>query len=129
MSTPYTIMRITDVEDSAPGFGLDETQEARFATEALGAELTGVSHLRLKPGRRQPFAHRHDRAEEVYLVLAGSGRVRLDDDIVEINPLDAIRVAPQVTRAFESGPEGLELIAFGPRQKGDGEVLRGWWSG
>lgn len=129
MSTPYTIMRITDVEDSAPGFGLDETQEARFATEALGAELTGVSHLRLKPGRRQPFAHRHERAEEVYLVLAGSGRVRLDDDIVEINPLDAIRVAPQVTRAFESGPEGLELIAFGARHKGDGEVLRGWWSG
>lgn len=127
MSTPYTIMQITDVEDSAPGFGMDETQEARFATKALSAELTGVSHHRLKPGRRQPFAHRHDRAEEVYVVLAGSGRIGLGDDIVEIKPLDAIRVAPQVTRAFEAGPDGLELIAFGPRFEGDGETIPGWW--
>jgi mannose-6-phosphate isomerase-like protein (cupin superfamily) len=86
-----------------------------------------MTHLRLKPARRQPFGHRHDDAEEVYLVLAGSGRMRLDDDIVEINPRDAIRVAPQVTRAFESGPEGLELIAFGARHEGDGELAHGWW--
>lgn len=54
MSRPYTIMRITDVKDSAPGFGLEETQEARFATQALDAERTGVSHLRLKPGLASP---------------------------------------------------------------------------
>jgi mannose-6-phosphate isomerase-like protein (cupin superfamily) len=129
MSSPYTITPITDVEDSAPGFGLGDVQEARFATQALDAERTGVSHLRLRPGRRQPFGHRHDSAEEVYFVLAGSGRVRLDDDIVEINTRDAIRVAPGVTRAFESGPEGLELIAFGARHEGDGELVHGWWDG
>ena len=87
-----------------------------------------MSHHRLKARQRQPFAHRHERAEEVYVVLSGSGRVRLGEDIVEIGPLDAIRVAPEVTRAFEAGPEGIEILAFGPRHDGDGEVIRGWWS-
>ena len=128
MSTPYTLKRITDVEDSAPKFGFQEVQEARFANDELEAEHTGVSHHRLKAHRRQPFAHRHEQAEEIYLILAGSGRVKLDEDIVELRPLDAIRVAPAVTRAFEAGPEGLEILAFGPRHEGDGEVIQGWWT-
>jgi mannose-6-phosphate isomerase-like protein (cupin superfamily) len=128
VSTPYTIKRLTELTDSAPRFGFQEVQEARFAKDELQAQHTGVSHHRLKPGRRQPFAHRHERAEEVYVVIAGSGRVKLDGDIVEISPLDAIRVAPEVTRAFEAGPEGLEVLAFGPRHDGDGEVIQGWWS-
>ena len=128
MSTPYTLKRITDVEDSAPKFGFEEVQEARFANAELGAERTGVSHHRLKAHRRQPFAHRHEQAEEIYLILAGSGRAKLGEDIVELRPLDAIRVAPEVTRAFEAGPEGLEILAFGPRHDGDGEVIQGWWT-
>jgi mannose-6-phosphate isomerase-like protein (cupin superfamily) len=128
MSTRYTVKRITEVDDSAPRFGFQDVQEARFARDDLQAEHTGVSHHRLKPGRRQPFAHRHERAEEVYVVLAGSGRLKLDEDIVELEPMDAIRVAPEVTRAFEAGPDGIELLAFGPRHDGDGEVIRGWWS-
>ena len=60
-------------------------------------------------------------------MLAGSGRVKLDDEIVEIDALDAIRVAPGVTRRFEAGPQGLELLAFGPRHEGDGEIIKGWW--
>ena len=128
MSTPYTLKRITDVEDSAPKFGFQEVQEARFAKDELEAERTGVSHHRLKAHRRQPFAHRHEQAEEIYLILAGSGRVKLDEDIVELRPLDAIRVAPAVTRAFEAGPEGLEILAFGPRHEADGEVIQGWWT-
>jgi len=128
MSTPYTLKRITDVEDSAPKFGFQEVQEARFAKDELEAERTGVSHHRLKAHRRQPFAHRHEQAEEIYLILAGSGRVKLGEDIVELRPLDAIRVAPEVTRAFEAGPEGLEILAFGSRHDGDGEVIQGWWT-
>ena len=128
MSTPYTLKRITDVEDSAPKFGFQEVQEARFANDELEAEHTGVSHHRLKAHRRQPFAHRHEQAEEIYLILAGSGRVKLGEDIVELRPLDAIRVAPEVTRAFEAGPEGLEILAFGSRHDGDGEVIQGWWT-
>jgi mannose-6-phosphate isomerase-like protein (cupin superfamily) len=129
MSAPYTHKRLTDVEDSARAFGFSEVQEARFANDALEAEHTGVSHHRVKPGHRQPFAHRHERAEEIYVVLAGSGRVKLDEDVVELAPLDAIRVAPEVTRAFEAGPEGLEILAFGPRHDGDAELIPGWWQG
>jgi mannose-6-phosphate isomerase-like protein (cupin superfamily) len=128
MATPYTLKKLTDVEDSAPKFGFGEIQEARFATRDLETEDTGVSHHRLKPNQRQPFAHKHDQAEEVYVVLAGSGRVKLDDEIVAIDKLDAIRVEPGVIRAFEAGPDGIELLAFGARHEGDGETIQGWWT-
>ena len=128
MAGPYTLKRLTDVEDSAPKFGFGDVQEARFANDDLETERTGVSHLRVKAGKRQAFAHRHDNAEEVYVVLAGSGRVKLDDEIIEIETLDAIRVAPGVIREFEAGSDGIELLAFGPRRDGDGEVIQGWWA-
>lgn len=128
MADAYTKMKLTEVEDSAPKFGFEEMQEARFATNDLDAEETGVSHLRVKPGKRQGFAHKHDEAEEVYVVVAGSGRVKLDDEIVDLEELDAVRVAPGVTRQFEGGPEGISLIAVGPRHDGDGEIFPGWWS-
>ncbi len=124
----YTIHKLTDTTDMAPEYGLDEQGEARFATDDLAAEQTGVSLQSLHPGKRQAFGHHHDEAEEVYVVLSGSGRVKLDDEIQDIGALDAIRVAPGVTRAFEAGPDGLQWLAFGPRRKGDGEVLQGWWS-
>jgi mannose-6-phosphate isomerase-like protein (cupin superfamily) len=128
MATPYTRMKLTEVKDSAPEFGLEADGEARFAKDDLDGADTGVSHHRVKPGKRQPFGHRHEEAEEIYVVLAGSGRMKLDDEIIQIEPLDAIRVAPQVTRAFEAGPGGIEVLAFGPRHDGDGEVIPGWWS-
>jgi mannose-6-phosphate isomerase-like protein (cupin superfamily) len=128
MATPYTLKRLTDLEDSAPKSGFGEIQEARFAKDALDTEDTGFSYLRVKASQRQPFAHKHELAEEVYVVLAGAGRVKLDEEVVELQTLDAIRVAPEVTRAFEAGPEGLDLLAFGPLHKGDAEVLMGWWS-
>lgn len=128
MATAYTLKKLTDVEDSAPKAGFGEFQEARFAKGDLEAEHTGVSYHRVKPGKRQPFAHKHEEAEEVYVVVAGSGRAKLDEDILDIGALDAIRVAPGVIRAFEAGADGLDLIAFGPRHDGDGEVIPGWWS-
>jgi mannose-6-phosphate isomerase-like protein (cupin superfamily) len=125
----YTIKNLTDTVDSAPKFGLDELGEAHFPREELGAEATGFAYLVLKPGKRQAFGHRHEDAEEVYVVLSGSGRLRLDDDIVEVGRLDAIRVAPPVKRAFEAGSDGLEIFAFGVRHEGDGEVDREFWTG
>ena len=128
MRTPYTQKKLTEVEDSAPKFGLAEVGEARFAKDELGAEDTGVSFHRLRAGQRQPFAHRHDKAEEVYVVLAGSGRAKLDDAIIELSPLDAIRVAPGVIRSFEAGSEDLQLLACGAHHAGDGELIQGWWT-
>jgi mannose-6-phosphate isomerase-like protein (cupin superfamily) len=121
----HTIKNLRDVDDMAPKFGFDAVQEARFAWRDLDAEKTGIALLRVKPGQRQAFAHRHDEAEEVYVILSGAGRIKLDDEIVDVAPLDAIRIAPGVVRAMEGGPEGVEYIAFGPHHEGDGELVKG----
>jgi mannose-6-phosphate isomerase-like protein (cupin superfamily) len=121
----YTIKNLKDVKDMAPEFGFAEVQEAHFAHQELDAEATGVSYLVVKPGKRQAFAHKHDEAEEVYVVVGGSGRAKLDDDVKEVAHLDAIRVAPGVVRTFEAGDDGLELLAFGARHDGDGEIVKG----
>src|SRR5258708_31922855 len=124
----YRIKNLSEPPDRAVRFGLSERGEAHFPREELDAESTGLSYQLLKPGKRQAFGHRHDQAEEVYVVLSGSGRVRLDDEIVEIARLDAIRVAPSVMRAFEAGPEGLEWMAFGARHDKDGEPDSEFWT-
>jgi uncharacterized cupin superfamily protein len=120
----YVIKNLRDVEDMAPKFGFDQVQEARFAWRDLGAERTGLSFHVVKPGQRQAFAHRHDQAEEIYVVLSGRGRVKLDDDIENVHPLDAIRVAPGVARAFEAGDQGLELLAFGTHHENDAKMIQ-----
>jgi mannose-6-phosphate isomerase-like protein (cupin superfamily) len=109
----------------APKFGFSEVQEARFPREELDAQTIGLAFHRVKAGKRQAFAHRHENAEEIYVILSGTGRIKLNNAVKEIGPLDAIRVAPTVARAFEADPqENLELLAFGPRHSGDGEILR-----
>jgi mannose-6-phosphate isomerase-like protein (cupin superfamily) len=124
----YTHKRLSEVEDAALQYGFSETQESRFANEDLDAEQTGLSYHRIKPGKRQPFAHRHEEAEETYVVIAGSGRLKLDDDVLELEPLDAIRISPGVMHALEAGDDGLEVLAFGPRRPDDrGEMVEGWW--
>ena len=128
MTTPYTLKRLTEVEDAALKFGMSEVEEARFCNGDLEAEDTGMSLHLLKPGKRQPFGHKHDKAEEVYVVIAGSGRVKLDDDVVALAKHDAVRVAPGVIRSFEAGSDGMEMLAFGARHDGDGEVIQGWWT-
>lgn len=125
----YTHTRLTSVEDSAPKFGFADSQESRFPREDLDAETVGLAHHRFKPGARQPFGHHHDEAEEVYVVLSGTGRMALGDDVIELEPLDAVRVEPSVMRAFEAGPDGLEVLVFGARYDSDGEVVPGWWAG
>ena len=124
----YSIKNLREVEDMAAKLGHSETQQARFAREDLDAEATGVAYHILQPGKRQPFGHRHQEAEEVNVVLSGGGRVRLDDDVIEIGPMDAIRIAPDVTRAFEAGSDGLELLVFGPHHDRDGELVPDFWT-
>jgi uncharacterized cupin superfamily protein len=127
MTKLHSRINLADVEDVAQANGFGHRWEARVAREALGAEQTGLTHFRLRPGKRSPFMHRHRRAEEVYLVLAGTGRIKLDDEIFDLQTLDAIRVAPEVARAFEAGPHGLEFIAFGSHYEADGEPVEDGW--
>ena len=124
----YAKKNLRDVDDSAVEFGLSETQEARFPRSDLGAEQTGINFLTVKPSEREAFAHRHRTAEEIYVVLAGSGCVKLDDDLVELLPLDAVRVSPGVARSFEAGPDGLDVLIFGPHVEGDGEMVADFWA-
>ena len=129
----YTITNIKDVEDQAPRLGFSPGLEARFPTGPLGLEKSGVSYQRFAPGFRLPFGHRQSEQEELYVLLSGSGRVKLDDEIVEVKAWDAVRVSPEVMRCFEAGPEGLELLAFGAPQAGsspadDAEMEPNWWA-
>ena len=123
----YAKKNLRSIKDSALEHGLSDTQEARFPRDDLGAEQTGVNFLTVKPSQREAFAHRHGVAEEIYVVIAGSGRVKLDDELVELSPLDAVRVSPGVARAFEAGDEGLDVLIFGPHVEGDGELVPDFW--
>jgi mannose-6-phosphate isomerase-like protein (cupin superfamily) len=120
----FTIKSLDDSEDMAPKFGFDSVQEARFCWRDLDAEKTGLAYMKVKPGQRQGFAHRHDQAEEIYVVLSGSGQIKLDDEVRDIGPRDAIRIAPGVVRALAAGDDGLEYLAFGPHHESDGEIIK-----
>jgi uncharacterized cupin superfamily protein len=123
----YTIRNLREVEDQAAKHGFGPAFQARFAREELGCEQHGLSLQRLAPGARSPFAHRHEKHEEIYVVVAGSGQVRLDDEIHDVRLLDAIRIAPPTVRAFTAGPQGLEVLVFGPRGGRDAQVHQPAW--
>jgi mannose-6-phosphate isomerase-like protein (cupin superfamily) len=120
----YTIKNLREVEDVAAEAGLSDSLEARFAHEDVGAEGTGFSFQVVKAGQRQPFAHKHGEAEEIYVVISGSGKLKLDDEVVDVARLDAIRIGPSVIRAFQAGDDDLELLVFGKRMAGDAEVVQ-----
>jgi uncharacterized cupin superfamily protein len=128
MSEAFTKVSLDAVDDVAPANGFGDCWEARVARTALAAERTGVSFFRLAPGKRSPFTHRHTNAEEIYVVLGGSGRVKLGDELLDLGPLDCIRVAPATARAFEAGPDGLQFLAVGAHHPGDGEPVQDPWT-
>jgi quercetin dioxygenase-like cupin family protein len=123
----YTIKNLKEIEDSAgaraPGV------EGRFARSELGSEHLGVSYFRYGPGVRSPRAHSHREQEEAYVVISGSGRVRLDDEVRELRQWDVVRVSPATVRAFEAGADGLEVIAVGSDRPegGDGVLAPSAW--
>jgi mannose-6-phosphate isomerase-like protein (cupin superfamily) len=126
-SSAYTRINLNDLEDVAVPNGFGHRWEAHAARAPLAAQHAGLTHFRLRPGKRSPFSHRHTRAEEIYVILQGAGKVKLDDEVLEVRPRDAIRVAPGVARAFEAGPDGLELLATGAHHPGDGEPVDDPW--
>ena len=131
---PFTHTNITrDLEDIGPVFDGAPGIEFRAATKALELEESALSYQRIPPGCRFPYGHTHLTQEEVYVVLRGSGRMKIDEEIVELAAWDAVRVPPGTWRGYEAGPEGLELLVVGAPSLGDdprGDVdgLRGWWA-
>jgi mannose-6-phosphate isomerase-like protein (cupin superfamily) len=127
----YTIKNLTeDVDNAAEQFGLAPDIEARFARDPLEATAFGLSYQRLAPDARFPYGHHHKTQEEVYVVVEGGGRMKLDDEVVDIGPWDAIRVGKDTVRSFEAGSDGLAFLAYGaPKtETQDAEMIPGWWS-
>jgi mannose-6-phosphate isomerase-like protein (cupin superfamily) len=121
----FSIKNLMEVDSSSPAGGV----EARFGRSHLDSTELGVSYLRYGPGLRSKFGHHHREQEEAYVVVGGSGRIKLDDEILDLKGWDVVRVAPQVVRAFEGGPEGLEIIAVGGSKPegGDGVRVNDFW--
>jgi quercetin dioxygenase-like cupin family protein len=119
----YAVVNLLEVENSigdrAPGI------EGRFGRKHLDSRDLGVSHFRYAPNLRSPAAHSHREQEEAYIVAAGSGRILLDGELHELRQWDVVRVAPEVVRAFASGPDGLEIIAIGGPKPADGDGVMG----
>ena len=125
----YAKKNLRDVENQAPKFGMPEELDARFARRELGGETLGLSLMKLDPDFRMPFGHKHAGQEEVYVVVRGSGRVKVEDEIVELGEWDAIRFAKDTMRAMEAGPDGIEFVAFGAGDDPlDAEMVQDWWS-
>ena len=131
---PFSLRNLReDLEDVGGRFDGGPGLEFRMATFALGLEQSGLTYQRVPPGSRFPYGHTHRTQEEVYVVVGGGGRMKLDDEIVELKRWDAVRVPPGTWRGYEAGPEGLEMIVTGAPHLGDSprddvEGERGWWS-
>jgi len=126
----YTIQNLKEVEDQAPKFGLSPDLESRMARVPLEMEHSGISYQRLAPNFRVPFGHRHKTQEEVYVVLKGSLRAKVEGDVLELKQWDALRVDKDTMRSFEGGPEGAEILAIGAPNTGpgDADMVQDWWS-
>jgi mannose-6-phosphate isomerase-like protein (cupin superfamily) len=124
----YTHLNLKEVEDQAPKFGMTD-MEFRSARVPLEMENAGVSYLRVAPNFRVPFGHNHNVQEELYVLVSGSARLKLDDEVIELKPWDAVRISKETMRNFEGGPEGAEIIAFGAPNvgPGDGPMTQDWW--
>ena len=132
-AVPFTRRNLRELEDVGSNFDGPPELEFRHATKALGLEQSGLSYQRLPPDYRFPIGHTHETQEEVYVVVRGSGRMKLDDEVVDVSEWDVVRIPPGTWRGYEAGPEGLEILVFGapslgenPRDDVDGR--RGWWA-
>jgi mannose-6-phosphate isomerase-like protein (cupin superfamily) len=131
---PFTLRNIKeDLEDLGPRFDGAPDLEFRAATKALELEHSALSYQRVPPGHRFPYGHTHAKQEEVYVVIHGSGRMKVDDEIVELTEWDAVRVPPGMWRGYEAGPEGLEIVvvgapSLGAARRDDVDGRRDWWT-
>jgi len=131
---PFSVRNLkTDLDDLGSNFDGAPGLEFRAATGPLGLERSALTYQRVPPGHRFPYGHTHKTQEEVYVVVRGSGRMKVDDEVVELSEWDAVRVPPGMWRGYEAGPEGLEILVIGAPNLGeaprdDVEGRRDWWA-
>ena len=125
----HTVVNLKEVEDFAPKFGFAPNLESRFARAPARARELGLSYFKIAPDFRIPFGHVHSEQEEIYLVVSGNARARLDDEVVELKAWDALRIPAGVWRGLEGGPDGAEVVAFGApnTDNKDIEMDQEWW--
>ena len=127
----YTHINLKDdVDDQAPNFGLAPNMESRMARVPLGLEHSGLSYIRIAPNFRIPFGHKHKQQEEVYVLVQGNARIKIEDEVRDLKQWDAVRLHRDTVRGFEAGDQGAEFIAIGAPNTGpgDAEVIQDWWS-
>ena len=127
----FTHLNLKDAEDQAPNFGLSPDLEFRMARVPLRLEQSGLSYCRVAPGFRLPFGHKHKNQEEVYVLVSGTARMKIEDEVKELKQWDAVRVHKDTMRSMEAGDEGAEFLIVGAPNTGpgDAEMVQGWWSG
>jgi mannose-6-phosphate isomerase-like protein (cupin superfamily) len=125
----YTRVNLKEVEDQAPKFGMEEL-EFRTAREPLELSNSAVSYMRLNPNYRLPFGHTHNTQEELYVLVDGTARLKLGDDVIDLRPFDAVRIPKDTMRNLEGGPDGAVVILFGaPKtEAGDAQMDPDWWT-
>jgi mannose-6-phosphate isomerase-like protein (cupin superfamily) len=130
---PFTLSNLkADLENLGSNFDGSPDLEFRAATKALELEHSGLTYQRVPPDYRFPYGHTHRTQEEVYVVVRGGGRMKVDEEVVDLREWDAVRVPPGSWRGYEAGPEGLEMLVIGAPSLGDAprddvEGERGWW--
>jgi quercetin dioxygenase-like cupin family protein len=128
MTTNHATINLDDVKDMAPDYGMGDLCEARFVRKDLGAEGLGMANYKMKPGQRVGFGHSHAETEEIYVVISGSGRFKIEDELVEVGERDVVYCGKDTMREWEGGPDGMELLAFGHHVEGDATMEQGWWT-
>jgi len=127
----YTVRDLKEIENQGVKFGLPENDvQLRMAKDPLECSGCGVTYMKLGPGWRAPWGHTHKTQEEIFILVNGSARMKLDDEIVELKPFTAVRVSPETMRSYEGGAEGAELIVIGTPRTGGGDAVTepNWWS-
>jgi mannose-6-phosphate isomerase-like protein (cupin superfamily) len=119
----YTVVKVSDVPDQGPNLGIAPDVEIRFLRNDLGCEDCGVSYARIAPNGKRPEGHRHKRQEEIYLLVSGSARIKVGDDIVDLEPWTAVRVPADTIRALAAGPDGAEFVLVGAPNTGPGDAI------